>query len=90
MADIDDKLADNVPGKWYVDSNCGLPKSWYIEYYSGSQWHKAKPIFHYETRIDDWNYATFEAFTADKIRMCIDQPYTKSVATMEWQLFNSL
>jgi len=22
MADLDDKLADNVPGKWYVDSNC--------------------------------------------------------------------
>jgi len=22
MADIDDKLPDNVPGKWYVDSNC--------------------------------------------------------------------
>jgi ferredoxin len=22
MADIDDKLADNVAGKWYVDSNC--------------------------------------------------------------------
>jgi len=22
MADIDDKLSDNVPGKWYVDSNC--------------------------------------------------------------------
>ena len=22
MADLDDKLSDNVPGKWYVDSNC--------------------------------------------------------------------
>jgi ferredoxin len=22
MADLDDKLADNVAGKWYVDSNC--------------------------------------------------------------------
>ncbi len=22
MADPDDKLEDNVPGKWYVDSNC--------------------------------------------------------------------
>jgi ferredoxin len=22
MADLDDKLPDNVPGKWYVDSNC--------------------------------------------------------------------
>ena len=22
MADADDKLSDNVPGKWYVDSNC--------------------------------------------------------------------
>jgi len=22
MADSGDKLADNVPGKWYVDSNC--------------------------------------------------------------------
>jgi len=22
MADLDDKLTDNVPGKWYVDSNC--------------------------------------------------------------------
>jgi ferredoxin len=22
MADSDDKLAENVPGKWYVDSNC--------------------------------------------------------------------
>jgi len=22
MADPDDKIADNVPGKWYVDSNC--------------------------------------------------------------------
>ena len=22
MADPNDKVADNVPGKWYVDSNC--------------------------------------------------------------------
>jgi ferredoxin len=22
MADPDDRLPDNVPGKWYVDSNC--------------------------------------------------------------------
>ena len=22
MADLDDKIADNVAGKWYVDSNC--------------------------------------------------------------------
>ncbi len=22
MADLDDKLPDNVAGKWYVDSNC--------------------------------------------------------------------
>ena len=22
MADPDDRLEDNVPGKWYVDSNC--------------------------------------------------------------------
>jgi len=22
MADIDDRIPDNVPGKWYVDSNC--------------------------------------------------------------------
>ena len=22
MADADDRLPDNVPGKWYVDSNC--------------------------------------------------------------------
>ena len=22
MADVDDKLEDNVPGAWYVDSNC--------------------------------------------------------------------
>lgn len=22
MANVDDRLADNVPGKWYVDSSC--------------------------------------------------------------------
>jgi len=22
MADADDRMSDNVPGKWYVDSNC--------------------------------------------------------------------
>ncbi len=22
MAELDEKLEDNVPGKWYVDSNC--------------------------------------------------------------------
>ncbi len=22
MADVDDKITDNVAGKWYVDSNC--------------------------------------------------------------------
>ncbi len=75
---------------WYVDNNCDLPQTWYIEYHSNGQWHKAEPIFHYETAIDNWSYATFEAFNTEKIRMSIDQPYTKSVAVTEWQLFYSL
>jgi len=74
---------------WFDDTGvgqCKAPESWRIEYLEGEEWREVTGSPRYETRLNDFNRATFEPVTTRGLRLVVKLQDEWSAGICEWRV----
>jgi hypothetical protein len=73
---------------WFVEKegDVGLPSSWRLLYFSGTEWKPVEAKGLFGLALDQYNHVSFEPVTTTAVRLEVTFQHEKSGGVSEWKV----